>query len=161
MNLMKEMPKVAAKVLKNTRGIWPDFKSRINLLADAYGAAAVLRDFEEWCESKKGEPTRYPISDYLKVVDSRLGSVEILDTKNPQVAELISLVYELTSVLPSAEHVAELLAVYPMEEVKPALIEYAENLTEKETKTAIRNFFAHGGAGASAVILARRRQAQQ
>ena len=54
--------------------------------------------------------------------------------------------------------VAELLALYPSDEVRGALTEFAEGLTERELKTAIRNFYANGGLGASAVILARRRR---
>ena len=160
MNLMKELPKIAARVLHNTRGVYPEMKGRIALLAEAYGTAAVARDFEEWCQSSTEHP-RYPISEYMKIVDSRLGSASEetqLDLKNPQVGELVSMTYELTSVLPSAKSVAELLAAYPIEEIKSALVEFSEGLTERELKTSMRNFYANGGAGASAVILARRRR---
>ena len=163
MNLMKELPKIAARVLHNTRGVYPEMKLRIGLLAEAYGTVAVARDFEEWCMGlDPGFPTpRYPISEYLKVVDSRLGSASEesqLDLKNPQVGELVSMTYELTSVLPSAKSVAELLAAYPIEEIKSALVEFSEGLTERELKTSMRNFYANGGAGAAAIISARRRR---
>jgi hypothetical protein len=162
MNLMKELPRIAARVLKNTRGVYPELKSRLGLLAEAYGAAAVARDFDEWCTALAETP-RYPISEYLKVVDSRLGKAgEIpapLDLKNPVVGELASLTYELTGTLPSATSVAELLNLYPGDEIKAALTEFADGLTERELKTAMRTFFANGGSGASAVILARRRRA--
>lgn len=163
MNLMKELPKIAARELKNTRGMYPEMKVRFSLLTEAYGAAAVARDFEDWCreQSTRGETPRYPISEYVKVVDSRLGTAPeeaALDTKNPQIGELASMSYELTSVLPSTIAVAELLAVYTFDEVKAALVEFAEGLTERELKTSMRAFFANGGAGASAVILARRRR---
>lgn len=164
MNLMKEMPRVAARVLKNTRGVYPEMKSRIGLVAEAYTTAAVVRDFESWCGERvdAGDTPRYPISDYLKVVDSRLGSApedSQLDLKNPQIEEISSMTYELTSVLPSAKSVAELLAVYSLDEVKGALTEFAEGLTERELKTSMRNFYANGGAGAAAIISARRRRA--
>ena len=163
MNLMKELPKIAARVLKNTRCVHPEMKSRMALLTEAYGAAAVARDFEAWCIEHQNEQTQYPISAYLKIIDSRLGAApppSELDIKNPQVGELVSMTYELTSVLPSAVSVAELLALYSMEEIKAALTEFADGLTERELKSSIRNFYANGGAGASAVILARRRRAQ-
>lgn len=161
MNLMKELPRIAARVLKNTRGVYPELKSRLGLVAEAYGAAAVARDFDDWCNSQTESP-RYPISEYLKVVDARLGNateVVTLDLKNPVVGELVSLTYELTGVLPSALSVAELLALYPEVEVRAALTEFAEGLTERELKTSMRTFFANGGTGASAVIMARRRRA--
>jgi hypothetical protein len=161
MNLMKELPRIAARVLKNTRGVYPELKSRLGLLAEAYGTAAVATDFEKWCNDLVETP-RYPISDYLKVVDARLGNAgEIpapLDLKNPVVGELTSLTYELTGTLPSATSIAELLALYSNEEIRAALTEFAEGLTERELKTAMRTFFANGGTGAAAVILARRRR---
>ena len=164
MNLMKELPKIAARVLNNTRCSHPDMKGRFELIALAYGVAAVRDDFEEWCVAHKADAPRYPISEYLKVVDSRLGNQPAqatLDIKNPEVEELVSMSYELTSVLPSAVSVAELLAVYPLEEVKAALVEFSENLTERELKSSMKAFYANGGAGAAAVILARRRRAEK
>lgn len=164
MNLMKELPKIAARVLKNTRCVHPDMKSRLELLSVAYGAGLVAADFEAWCVAFRGEQVRYPISEYMKVVDSRLGgapTAATLDIKDPRVAELSSMTYELTSVLPSAISVAELLALYPIEEIKGALVEFAEGLTERELKSSMHAFYANGGAGASAVILARRRRAEK
>ena len=138
-------------------------KGRFELLSEAYSSALVVADFEDWCceRKKMDENPRYPISEYMKVVDSRLGSAPEepkVDIKNPVVQELVSLTFELTGVLPSAISVAELLALYPSDEVRGALTEFAEGLTERELKTAIRNFYANGGLGASAVILARRRR---
>lgn len=165
MNLMKELPKIAARVLHNTRGSNPEWvKTRLELLSEAYGTAAVATDFEEWCGSfEPGEPLpRYPISEYMKVVDVRLGDVkeeQHLDLQDPLVKELMSLTYELTSVLPSAKSVAELLAAFSCDEVRAALVEFAEGLTERELKTSMKAFYANGGAGASAIILARRRRA--
>lgn len=162
MNLMKELPRIAARVLKNTRGVYPELKSRLGLVAEAYGTAAVAKDFEQWC-GNLAETPRYPISEYLKVVDSRLGNAEefiALDLKNPAVPELASLTYELTGVLPSSISVAELLNLYSVDEVRAALTEFAEGLTERELKTSMRTFFANGGTGASAVIMARRRRAK-
>jgi hypothetical protein len=161
MKLMKELPKIAARLLKNTRGAHPDLKSRLELLEEAYGAAAVARDFEDWCREVgiRNENPRYPFSEYMKVVDSRLGNAvaEIKpDIKEPQVAELVSLTYEMTTILPSATSVAKLLALYPLAEVKDALAEFVESLEEKNVRGGMYLFYNEGGA--DAIILARRRR---
>lgn len=166
MKLMKELPKISALILKNTRGAHPDLKSRLELLEVAYGAAAVANDFRDWATERSvaGDIPRYPISEYMKVVDSRLGSAPMetpLDTANPQIADVTALSYDLTGFLPPVKAVAELLALYTLDEIKGALVEYAEGLTERELKTAIRSFFANGGSGASAVILVRRKRTQK
>jgi hypothetical protein len=161
MRLIKALPKVAARVLKNTRGVHPDLKARLELIEEAYGAAAVLRDFEDWCNGQVlgGTIPRYPISEYMNMVDSRLGraAAEVqLDTKDPKVAELVSISYEMTNILPSATAVAKLLAVYPADEVKAALVEFVESLEEKNVRGGMHLFYKDGGA--DAIILARRRR---
>jgi hypothetical protein len=161
MKLMKELPKIAARILKNTRGAHPDLKSRLELLEEAYGASAVARDFDDWCNGKVlgGENPKYPFSEYMKVVDSRLGHAPEetkLDIKDPQVAELVSLSYEMTSILPSATSVAKLLALYPLAEVKDALVEFTESLEEKNVRGGMYLFYNEGGA--DAIILVRRRR---
>jgi hypothetical protein len=167
MNLLKEMPMVAARELKITRGSNPEWlKGRIALVAEAYGTAAVLADFTNWCRERAAgtEPVKYPVSEYLKAVDSRLGSADEeqkLDIKSPDVAELTSMTYELTGTLPSATSVAELLTFYPAQEVKAALVEFTEGLTERELKSSMKNFYSNSGAGAAAIILARRRREKQ
>lgn len=162
MKLMKELPKIAARILKNTRCAHPDMKSRFELLEEAYGAAAVARDFDVWCQDQlaaENQP-RYPISEYMKAVDSRLGSAASepqLDIKDSKVGELVSMTYELTNILPSATAAAKLLAVYSFDEVKNALTEFIENLEEKNVRGGMYLFYNDGGA--DAIILARRRRA--
>lgn len=162
MKLIKEMPKIAAKILKNTRGSHPDFlKGRLELLELAYTAVTVARDFEEWCVQQNGVQVKYPISEYLKVVDSRLGLApeeEPLQIADPRVSEITSMSYELTGFLPPAKAVAELLVLHSIDEVKAALTEFVEGLTEREMKTSIKAFFVNGGSGAVAVIAARKRR---
>jgi hypothetical protein len=161
MSLGKKLPRIAAKILHNTRCIPQNLKFKFELIAQAYGEAAVERDFELWCREHVEENLPYPITAYLKVIDARLGSVPEEprpDFKNPQIEDLSSFAYELTGMLPPKHTVAELLMTYPVDEIRAALEEYAENLTEKETKGALRAFWSDGGAGA--VILARRRRAQ-
>lgn len=159
--LTKTLPKIAARVLHNTRCVPQNMKFKFELIASAYGAAAVERDFEEWCKEHIDDKMPYPITAYMKVIDSRLGSApeeQRPDTKDPQVAELVSLAYELTGILPAKTAVAELLLTFPAAEIKDALTEYAEPLADKEVKGAMRAFWSDGGAGA--VILARRRRSQ-
>src|ERR1700676_814958 len=135
MNLMKVLPKIAARVLHSHRTLRSDMKFKMELIAEAYGAAHVARDFEEWCVSISGvldNIPKYPLYDYLKVIDTRLGSApEELrpDTTAPEVAELVSLTYELTNILPTAKAVASLLLDYPTAEITEALREYTEGLT--------------------------------
>jgi len=163
MNLMKDLPKIAARVLHNTRSVHSEMKSKLQLIGIAYGDSAVARDFEKWCEEHTSDHFQYPISEYLKVIDSRLGGVpeeKRADLKDPAVAELVSYSYELTSVLPSISAVAELLVKYPADEIKAALHEFADSLTENEVKGSMRAFYSNGGTGAEAIILARRRRAQ-
>lgn len=161
MRLIKEMPKIAARVLKNTHGVHPDLKVRLELLEEAYTSEAVSRDFADWCNKQVFEHNipRYPISEYMKVVDARLGHAaaeDQLDVKDPKVAEIVSLSYELTTILPSATAVAKLLTFYSVEEVKAALAEFVESLEEKNVRGGMHLFYKDGGA--EAIILARRRR---
>ena len=165
MNLMKELPRIAARVLGNTRTVHPDMKFKFELIAEAYGTAAICDDFAEWCRELVSteqihDRPKYPVSEYLKIIDSRLGFAPVethVDIKDPTVAAIVSLAYELTNILPSATAVAKVLADYPVQEVTEALKEFTEGLTERDVRGGMRSFWAEGGAGA--IILARRRRA--
>lgn len=160
MQLIKALPKIAARVLHNTRTVHPDMKFKFELLAEAYGAASVMADFEKWCHENTDGQFKYPVNEYLKVIDSRLGSApeeKRMDLKDPQVSELVSFSYELTGILPAASAVAELVLNYPVAEIKAALSEYTESLTETEIKGSMKAFYSSGGG--AAIILARRRRA--
>jgi hypothetical protein len=161
MLLIKSLPRIAARVLHNTRGVPQSLKFKFELIATAYGAATVERDFEEWCREHVEDKFPYPITEYVKVIDSRLGGApetKRADLNDPKVGELSSLTYEITGVLPPKSAVAQLLAEYPFDEVKAALDEFSEKLTESDVKRAMREFYSSGGA--VAVVLARRRRAQ-
>ncbi len=163
-NLMKELPKIAAQVMHNTRCVPANLKFKFELLAEAYGAAQLLDDFRLWCQEQveKEAQFKHPILEYIKVVDTRLGSApeeKRPDLKDPHIGELASMSYEMTDFLPAKTAVAETLLAFTFEEVRDALTEYADRLTEKEMKGAMRAFWSEGGAGA--VILARRRRAQR
>src|SRR5271168_707831 len=99
MNLRKELPRIAARVLANTHVFPKHLKEKYELIAEAFGAAAVVRDFEAWCEEVKDENPRYPLTKYMIVVDSRLGRASAEaepDLKDPALAEIGALSYKLT-----------------------------------------------------------------
>ena len=157
MNLRKELPRIAARVLANTHVFPKHLKEKYELIAEAFGAAAVVRDFEAWCEEVKAENPRYPLTKYMMVVDSRLGRATTEpepDLKDPAIGEIGALTYKLTGETPSARAIAKLRLSYEADEIKAALTEYASTLEEKDFKSGMRTFFTDGGA--TAVIYARR-----
>ena len=159
MSLQKSLPRIAARVLHNTHVGLSRMKEKFELIEEAYGKAAVESDFEKWCHEVQDRNPRYPLTEYVKVVDARLGpefTETRADTKDPRIAEISAVAYELTGVLPSVRSVANLLASVSPEEILGAFREFADTLDEKETKSGVRTFFAEGGA--SAVILARRKR---
>ena len=161
MQLIKQLPKIAARILHSTRTIRSDMKFKFELLAEAYGAAAVVTDFEKWCNENLDRQFKHPIYEYLKAVDTRLGSLpeeQRADASDPKVAKLRSATYELTGVLPAAAAVAELVLNFSVDEIKAALVEYTDSMEDKEIKSAVRAFYSSGGG--AAIILARRRRAE-
>jgi hypothetical protein len=161
MDLKKELPMIAARVLHNTHCFPKNLKDKYNLIALAYGRGAVVADFEAWCNEVKDKNPRYPITEYMKIVDSRLGTAfeeKRADTTDPRIPEITAMAYELTGVPPSARSVATLLLSFTPEEIKAALGEYAATLDDKDVRTGMRVFFLEGGA--AAVILARQKRAQ-
>ena len=152
--LIKTLPKIAARILKNTWGVPPQYKQKLELVHEAYGEAAVLTDFEKWCHEVKCEAPRYPISEYLKVVDIRLGTAPAeITEKDPRVDEISALVYRLTRRVASGKLIRELLAQFDAEDIKSAFIEYAEGIEERELAYAAKAFFQDGGC--AAIITAR------
>jgi len=160
MSLNKTLPRIAARVLHNTHVGLQRMKEKFELIAAAYGTAAVEEDFQKWCEEVKERNPRYPLTEYVKVVDSRLGrefEEKRADLKDPRISEISSVSYELTGVLPSVRSVGNLLLSFSPEEIISAMKEYASTLDDKEVKSGMRNFFTEGGA--AAVIYARQRRA--
>lgn len=152
--LIKSLPKIAARVLKNTWGIPPQFKSKLELVQEAYGSAIVETDFENWCEEVKENNPRYPITEYLRVIDSRLGSAPKAETVDPMIAEISALTYKLTRRPAPPKNVRELLEQFSAVEITQALSEYVEGIEEREFPYAARTFFVDGGC--AAVISARK-----
>ena len=160
MSLQKSLPRIAARVLHNTHVGLSRMKEKFELIEEAYGRSAVEADFEKWCREVQDHNPRYPLTEYVKVVDSRLGPEFVekrADLKDPLIAEVSAVAYELTGVLPSVRSVSLLLSTCGAEEIIGALKEFAATLDDKDTKSGVRTFFAEGGA--AAVILARRKRA--
>lgn len=161
MQLIKQLPKIAARILHSTRTVRADMKFKFDLISEAYGTATVADDFEKWCTENVGSQLKHPVYEYLKVIDSRLGTQpeeQRADPTDPKVAELRSVTYELTGVLPAASAVAELVLAFELEEIKAALVEYTDTIEGNEIKSTVRAFYSSGGG--AAIILARRRRAQ-
>ena len=162
MSLQKSLPRIAARVLKNTHVGLERMKEKFNLIETAYGKVTVEDDFEKWCNewmSTMDAPPRYPLSEYVKVVDQRLGpqfAEPRIETKDPRISQISAVVYERTGYLPTVRSVAVMLAAFPFDEIIEAVKEFAGTLTEKESHGAMRTFFADGGG--SAVIIARRQR---
>lgn len=159
MSLQKSLPRIAAKVLHNTHVGLTRMKEKFELIEAAYGRAAVERDFELWCSEVKERNPRYPLTEYVKVVDARLGpgfEEQKADLKDPRIAEISSISYEMTGFLPAVRSVANLLTSFGSEDIIPALKEYASTLDDRDRKSSMRTFFTEGGA--IAVILARHRR---
>ena len=155
--LVKDMQKVAAKKLRNTRGVPRNMKDKLELIDLAFGRAEVLTDFEKWCDEHADQNPQYPVTEYLRMIDARLGSEVKIDPNDERIKELMALTYELSSVLPRAHAVRDILALHSLEEIKAALREYVLTVDEKDMKSAIRAFY--DDLGASAVIHSMKRKA--
>lgn len=153
MTLTKTLPRIAAVVLHNTHVFPKNLKEKFELIATAYGAATVEADFEEWCQEQveKVLNPRYPITEYMKVIDERLGKSfeeKKADLKDPNIVDVASLSYSETGFVPSARSVGNLLLDFSVDEIKSALVNYASTLNEKEAKSGMKTFFTEGGAAA-------------
>jgi len=154
--LIKALNKIAAKVLKNTWGALPQHKERFELIQEAYGESAVKADFQNWCEEVKDQHPRFPLSDYLKVVDARLGSAPVEQVVNPGVEEISALTYKLTHRPAPRKNLTELLTQFSVSEITNALTEYVGGLEDRELPYAGRTFFVDGGC--AAIIVAQRKR---
>lgn len=162
--LLKEMQRVQARELHNTRSVFYNIakSDRFELLEIAYGRARVAEDFKQWCGEVAGNPPMYPIKEYLHVVDNRLGQVaaeQKLDLDAPGVQELCAAVYDAVAVMPTRKAVAVLLTEYKPEEILAAVKEYASTFSDdKDLKAGMKPFFQDGGC--AAVIYARRKRGE-
>jgi len=160
--LIKSLPKIAAEVLHNTHVGLKNMKEKFALIEIAYGRAAVEADFKKWCFEVQDRNPRYPLTEYVKIVDERLGKVfedKKADLTDPRIAQVSAASYEKTGFLPSARSVGNLLLSFTSEEIIAALNEYAAGLDSSELKFGMKMFFTEGGA--TAVIYARQKRAEK
>ena len=156
MSLVKDMQRVAARKLHNTRGVPRNMKDKLELIDLAFGRAEVLADFEKWCDEHADSATPYPVTEYLRMIDARLGGTPKVDPNDERIDALVALTYDLTSVLPHRRAVRDLLAVHPSGDIEAALKEYILTVDDKDWKAAVRAFY--DDLGASAVIHSRRKK---
>lgn len=153
-NLIKDLQRIAAKTLRNTRGVPKSMGEKVELIELAYGRAAILEGFQKWCDDPSQTHTSFPVTEYIRRIDTLLGNDQRVSPEDPRVADLRAVTFELTQVLPRLEGVRNLLALHSVDEIKDALIEYIPNVKEGYMDSAMRNFY--DDLGATAVIYARR-----
>lgn len=154
--LVKNLQRVAAKKLKNTRSIPKSLSDKVELVELAYGRATLVADFELWCDDPQNQSNPYPVTAYLRSVDSRLGQVARVDPEDPRIAEIQAAAYEAANVIPNARHIRDLLLLHSSDDIKAALKEYILVAPKKEIEAGLHNFFENNGAGA--VIAARKKR---
>lgn len=156
-NLVKELRRIAAKELHNTRGIPQNMNAKIEYIELAWGHAEIVEDFRRWCQEPDNRQNPYPVTAYLRQIDSRLGHEPAKPAaEDPQVKELQSFVYESAEFLPNVKYLRELLAVHSLDDIKHAFREYLLVIGDANRATALKNFFENDGAGA--VIAARKKR---
>lgn len=126
--LLKAMYAVAARELKNSHAVPATLKTRFDLVEAAHGFAAVIDDFTNWCRENFDRRPGYPLVEYVKIVDDRLGAPPMPDAQlaavkkinpvdDPRVGEIIRYVYEYSKIAPAVKKVASLIATYGYEYV--------------------------------------------
>lgn len=152
--LLKSLSEIAAKELKITKGVNPQWKDKAELLIIAYGQDAIETDFREWVECVREEKPANPVTDYLKLADERLGEVPKVSEDDPRVTSLIAEGYKASGRPPSKIDVQKLLDDCCLEEIQAAWTEYVNQLDSGELKYAVKNFYRDGGG--KGIVLARR-----
>ena len=72
---------VAARELKNSHAVPATLKTRFDLVEAAHGFAAVIDDFTNWCRRELDRRPGYPLVEYVKIVDDRLGAPPMPDAQ--------------------------------------------------------------------------------
>ena len=155
-NLVKGLQKIAAVKLHNTRGVPRNMKDKLELIELAFGYAEVMEDFEKWCDENADRASQYPVTEYIRRIDSRLGSASKVDPHDAAISALQAIVYEKAGILPHARAIRDLLGIHSAAELEAAFAEYVLVVDEKDLKSALRSFF--DDQGASAVIYARQKR---
>ena len=148
-NLAKQLEKCASRAFRRTRGVqlrFDDQLEQIALMESTYGMHAVLEDFEKWAdEADKG--CRYPLQEYLNIVDARLGE-KPTETDDPRITEITTVVYDTAGDVPTKSAVKRLLEKFEVEDIVYGWSEFFSGLDEKKQGDAIRKFFSDGGCEA-------------
>lgn len=147
--LAYQLEKAISQAFKRTHQIsvrFDDQLEQLTLMEAVYGIPKVLEDFEVWATTAdKG--VRYPMSEYLKVVDERLGQVAT-EEEDPRITRISKIVYEFTNDIAPKNVIKKLLEKYPAEDIEYGFQEFAAGMNEEKMKTAIKKFFLDGGADA-------------
>jgi hypothetical protein len=163
LKLRKALAKISSELLHNTRLAPKNLGFKFELLASTYGHEAVTQDYANWCREHLTDKPKYPITDYVRVIDSRLGSVpeeEKISLTDPRIAELAAYAFATTGKLASKLPLARLLMKYPVDEIQDAMVELMESLTsDNEINGALRSFYQDGGA--DAIIATRRNRGKR
>jgi hypothetical protein len=158
-NLVKDLQRIAAVKLHNTRGVPRNMKDKLELIELAFGHAEVTEDFTKWCDENAERAPQYPVTEYIRLIDGRLGGAAKVDPHDASIGALQAIVYEKTGILPRSHAVRDLLGLHSAAELEAAFAEYIVVVDEKDWKSALRSFF--DDQGASAVIAARNRAAEK
>ena len=119
---------VAARELHNIHSVPKTLKPTFELMEIAHGFNAVVQDFEKWCRENLARHPKFPLLEYSKAVNDRLGVPSVPEahpanakptkrTDDPRVQEIIQYVYDEKSIAPDAKKVASLIATYGFEYV--------------------------------------------
>jgi hypothetical protein len=168
-NLLTALRKVAARELQNMRAVPKSLKPNFGLMESAHGFSAVVEDFTKWCGENRDRHPKFPLLDYAKACQDRLGEPPVPDASstdskppkpadNPQVAELIQDVYaEFNIIVPDAKKVAILIATYGVDYTRNALWDGVNGIDTEddshkayvkckvEQKKFIKTFFSESG----------------
>jgi hypothetical protein len=162
--LLKALAEIAATDLHRSRGVPAQNKPRFDLIERAHGFDAVVADFREWCKTEPAvKGFVFPVFEYMKIVDSRLGSSTVPDPSapdaktvipgnNPQVLKIMNRIYNLTGWPPTnSDKVAELIAAYGFDDVDHAAHFHLSGATglaqhSAENVRKARQFLSEGGA---------------
>lgn len=153
--LLKGLQRVAAQKLHNTRGVPKNLKDKLELISIAFGRDEVLADFANWCDENAPKNPQYPVSEYIRVIDGRLGNTPKIDVHDERIANLQAFTYDLAGVLPQPNAIREVLTLHEIDEIKKALQEFILTLEDREIKSGVRTFY---DGGASAVIYSRKKR---
>jgi hypothetical protein len=157
--LLTALRRVASRKLKNTRSVPKTLKPTFELIETAHGFDAVVRDFERWCEQNRDRHPKFPLFEYAKQVQDRLGEPPVPDARvaksNPNVGadsfnsldeaveSMVQDVYGCAFViLKNTKDVRRALEVYEYDYVLGALQEHVQTHNQDRDVTT---FFSEGG----------------